>query len=133
MDRLQLLLKQRTARFQPAVDFRQYIREREVGDSRLKTGQDRHDRAASFRSPGGLAGASSFANFRFPTHIAFAEMIGGLDIRVFDKHEQAIYVVSQLALQKDESCDIVSRWLDDGIGLRRRLHRDDRFFTAIAK
>ncbi len=99
----------------------------------MKTGEDRDDGAASFRSAGGLVGASSFANFRFPTHIAFAAIVGWLDLGMFDKHEQAIDVVGQFALKKNERCYMVRGWLDGEASLRRRLRRDDRFFTTIAK
>jgi len=89
---LQFFLKQRTARFQPTIDFRQNIREREVRDSRLQTGEYGDDRAASFRSACRLAGASAFANFRFATHVALATIVRRFDFGMLDKHKQAIDV-----------------------------------------
>ena len=102
MERFQFLFKQRTSSFQPTFYFRENIREREVGYSRLKTGQYRNDGASSFRSPGGLAGASPFAYFRFPTHIAFTAIVGWLDFWMRDKHEQAIDVFGEFVFQKNE-------------------------------
>ena len=99
----------------------------------MKTGQYCNDGATSFRSPGGLAGASSFAYFRFPAHIAFAAIVGWLDFWMLDKHEQAIDVFGQLALKKNERGNMLSRWLDGWSGFRRSLRGDDPLFTTISK
>jgi len=94
--------KNRLARFEPMVDFRQNSAEREMFQTLRKTRQNTHDDAASLRTILGLAGASRLPGHRLRAGLTFAAIIGRLDFRMQNEHEQLFGMIHQLVLQTYE-------------------------------
>ena len=66
----EFFLEDRAARFEPTVDLRQDIAERETFQAFREAGQNAHDDAASLRAGGRLAGPCHLTRHRFCSCLA---------------------------------------------------------------
>ena len=78
----EFFLEDRAARFEPTVDLRQDIAQRETFQAFQETGQNARDDTASLRTGGRLAGPCHLAGHRFWAGLPLATVVRRLDLRM---------------------------------------------------
>ena len=71
----EFFLEDRAARFEPTVDLRQDITQRETFQPFRETGQNAHDDAVSLRAGSRVAGSCHFAGHRFWAGLPLATIV----------------------------------------------------------
>ncbi len=95
----EFFLEDRAAPFEPTVDLREDIAQRETLQPFRETGQNAHDDAASLRAGSRLAGPCHLAGHRFRAGLPLATVVRRLDLRMQHEDKELLDVVNQFILQ----------------------------------